>query len=884
MTGQRIVQACSKRWHCLQLLVLGISLLVRPARSEDILTSTSKQPGQGQDLPNGARIPYIRETSGEKLPALQPKTEIQPLDTVAQSPPPPPFEPKDILIPGKALPSAPLPPLEGKDHLPPGKAAEPAPALKPKERQPLEPVAPSAPSPLLAPQEAIRHGPVVSQFPGLFDQNPRHVRTGIPIDDNQNPSGIVVGVGGWGVRSTGSPLVPGQWQSTSSSPFWDIDGLRTDGTYTFNFWATGTDNDSTKAGLQFYGPNSKGFLDFTRFPHAQEHLRFDNMNDSAVIPGTGPGSGQPVIAQDLHAGDNYVMRVDQFEAQYKYNVWGQPNLDKIWVRAGINIWDQREFGSRQANDTVHCFMNQVASQQRSCHVLSQRQGIDWNTFEITPMLEARWGRVNLFYSHTLRAFSVNDQTVLGNYTDGGANILNGQFPYSVVPETLFNMDKVKLGIDVNERNRIYAYGYYSYIENATAAVSRTMGGVDVRWTNTSIKGLNLTTYFKNYNQSGERPLTLMTPDQIQGLTPAQQAAELAQIRNPIGFNRYTLGEKFNWLPGGGTGDSILSRLSFTGGYEFDYLIRSHENWYFPSLNNTPPLFQPAPTIGVLYQPNTTTNSLYVGVQVPWTEGLHTYARYKVKFIKDALVGYTALNGAVNSDLPDLQNIVEFGADWLPSSYFGVSANQTIDISSRLGGPQPVYGNSTILATTPGDVLNFAENAYCTSVVLWYRPTEKLTLSANSDYFSNQIKQNVIIGDDLSTSSSGAGASFVSFAPNTSPWSYGGTALEFGGGLTYQLNQKLRLNADYEITFGKDLVTSGNFQFASGAPIINTYIPLGSYSAVQNVMQQLKIGLTWKPRERMSMYLAYQLINFEDRADSNNSGNMSMILGGVNCRW
>jgi len=687
--------------------------------------------------------------------------------------------------------------------------------------------------------------------------------------------------------------VIGQWQSTFSSPFWDFDGLYTNGMRTFNYWATGPDDDSTRARLNYYGPKSQGFIDFNRFPHAEEHENFNNMNASAVIPGAGPGSGQPVIAQDLNMGQDYVIRVDQFEAKYKYNLVGQPNKDPSWIAAGINIWDQREFGDRQANNTVHCYTAQLSvtpGQQNSCHVLSQAQAIDWNTFEVTPNLQARFGKVNMEFSHTLRVFSANDQTILGTYTDGGANILGtnvapySQYPYAVVPQSLFNMEKVKLGIDVNDHNHVYGYGYYGDVENMDVGTSRRVGGVDMRWTNTAFNGLNFTTYFKNYDQGGIRVTHFTSLDQTAGLTATQQAAELAQIRYPIGFNDFTAGEKFNWRPWTGNSDSFLGRLSFTGGYEFDYLIRSNENWYFPSLANAAPNFTPGPNIGILYQPNTTTNSMNIGVQVPWTDSIHTYVRYKLKLINNDLVGYTALNGAVNSNLPDLLNIIEFGADWFPSLNFGASAHQSFDLSSRLGGPLPVYGNPAILATTPGDVLNFGENSYNTSLVIWYRPTDKLTLTANSDYFSNQIKQNIIIGDDLSTSSTGAGPTFVSFAPFTSPWTYAGTALEFGGSVVYRFNPNLRFTADYEITIGNDLITSGGFVFSAGAPVTQTFIPLNGFSTVRNIMQQARAGLDWKPRERMTMYLRYQFVAFTDLQDSSNSGYLNMVLGGMNFSW
>jgi hypothetical protein len=680
------------------------------------------------------------------------------------------------------------------------------------------------------------------------------------FEESPNPSGVTLGFGGWGVISRGNPWVIGQWQSTDSSPFWDVDGLWTNGTRTLNYSATGTDNESTRAKAQLYGPNSQGFVDFNRFPHAQEHQNFNNMAASALIPGTGPGSGQPVISQDLNKGENYVMRVDQFEAQYKHNLLGLPNKDDSWLTARVNIWDQREFGDRQSNNTVHCFTAQ-AGQQRSCHVLSTMQGIDWNTFEVTPTLEAKYGRVSIEYSHTLRAFSVSDQELIGQYTDGGANILSGNFPFAVVPESLFNMDKIKMSIELNDHNCIYAYGYFGTVENQDRDVTRDMGGVDLRWTNTAFKGLNLTGYFKNYNQSAERPATLL-PDETQGLSPG---AAQAGIRDPIGFNRYTMGEKFSWRPWAGHSDSLLGRLSITGGYEFDHLIRVNENW-------SEPLFPPsvAATTPILFQPNTDTHSFHIGLQTPWSEELHTYLRYKAAFIKDDLVGFRVTNGAVNSSLPDNRHLIEFGADWFPNQCYGGSLHQTIDLSSRRGGPLPVGApNPIIVGTVPGDILNFGENSYDTALVTWYRPTEALTLTANADYFSNWVKQAITIGDDYFL----PGDPLPLFSPLTSPWSYGGTAVEFGFGANYQVSRNVRLTADYDITIGKDIITN-----SGGFP------GLGAFSAVRNVTQEVRAGIDWKPRERVIVYLRYEFVNFDDRVDSSNSGSLNMFLVGMNLRW
>ena len=117
-----------------------------------------------------------------------------------------------------------------------------------------------------------------------------------------------------------------------------------------------------------------------------------------------------VVGDDLNVGQNYAIRVDQFESKFQTNL-----TDRI--KFGVNIWDQREFGDRQANSATHCFLVSTTTNltRKGCHTVSQSQSIDWNTFQVTPSLEFRGDRVNVQYSHTLRVFTANDQDITMDY-------------------------------------------------------------------------------------------------------------------------------------------------------------------------------------------------------------------------------------------------------------------------------------------------------------------------------------------------------------------------------------------------------------------------------------------------------------------------------------
>ena len=75
--------------------------------------------------------------------------------------------------------------------------------------------------------------------------------------------------GWWGVNTNGSKAMVGEWQGLeSSSPFFDVDGLTSDGWRTANFYVSGPESEATMAGLEFYnGPGLSFDMDYRRFLH-----------------------------------------------------------------------------------------------------------------------------------------------------------------------------------------------------------------------------------------------------------------------------------------------------------------------------------------------------------------------------------------------------------------------------------------------------------------------------------------------------------------------------------------------------------------------------------------------------------------------------------------
>ncbi len=75
--------------------------------------------------------------------------------------------------------------------------------------------------------------------------------------------------GWWAVGTNGSKAMVGEWQGLQeSSPFYDVDGLTSDGRRSANFWISGPESEANMAGLEFYnGPGLSFDLDYRRFIH-----------------------------------------------------------------------------------------------------------------------------------------------------------------------------------------------------------------------------------------------------------------------------------------------------------------------------------------------------------------------------------------------------------------------------------------------------------------------------------------------------------------------------------------------------------------------------------------------------------------------------------------
>jgi hypothetical protein len=702
------------------------------------------------------------------------------------------------------------------------------------------------------------------------------------LNCNPNPSSTVLRFGWWGVKLTGSPVKVGEYQDLESSPFWDVDGLQTDGYRTLNYFATGLDEEGTQAGLKFYGLRFQGDLGFQRFLRRTEHVPISNFDGdfSSITPSgvdfgpldtggglnTGPGVGggslapggqrsRPVTgggaipatpvpsahgptgfkAQDLNVGEDYAIRVEEFNADVATNL-----TDHVKFR--VEAWGMRKFGERQANAMTHCFQMQ-ASGARGCHVLSQEQQIDWVTTQVTPHLEGRFGPVTIEYSRPMRQFTQNDQWVTRSY-NGFPPIINGDYPYAVVPDSTTQIDKLKLGVDLTSHTHFYGFGYVGNTEDRFRDVSRTFGGYDLRLTDSTISGLTITGFGRGYSQKGEVP-TVLLQDETQFLTP-QQIQNV--IRHPIDYNRTAGGIDLRWRPN--FSEALFHRLAFTAGYEYDQLQRDYVSYLQSSY----------PTFGFT-QPNTITNAFHVGVRQPWSGKVDSFANYKLLFNNNPLYGFSGASGVVNTALPSQQHIVEFGGGWHPTATFGISGREEIDLGHQ----------SADKSIVPGNLIRFSEQNYSSTATVWWAPTSAITVTGSAAFMSNWIYQNITLGDDFIAPGTNQMDNSL-LPPITRRWNYGGTANVFTVRTSYRLTDDWLLTGGYEYVRGNDWFGSRGFA--------DLWPDLPLYSSVLVVTQKVSAGIDWKPTDLLSVYFRYIYYNFDDKTATYNSGTAHMFLGGL----
>ena len=757
----------------------------------------------------------------------------------------------------------------------PALAQEQAPSVAARPRAFLDAPVPESPVPEAPPNPALAlkqytegknvfpsTGPIWSSLPTLSDL--------------WEPADTSLSLGAWSTRNTGSIIKTGEYQGMTSSPFWAIDGLYSTGYRTLGVYGNQTDNDTYQAGIHYFQPYFVTDFDYQQFIHRLEHVSLDNFTPSNPITDkTNFPPNSTALGKDDHLGQEYAIRVEELRSTTAWNI-----NDNLRVR--VDFWQMRKFGERQENATAHCFVASAGG-SKNCHILSQSQHIDWTTNEVTPRLEARFGPVTLEYSRPMRQFLQDDQMVFRDYNNGSltkpsfpGGMIWGTFPYAIVPQTLTQIDQLKGSVDLGPTRQFYAFGYVGNTNNQDRDVHRDFNGADVRLTDWTIPRTSVTLYAKTYNQTGSRPPTLNFAE-TQAFTFAQADAE---IRSPLEYHRYTTGIKGSWRPEIRAG--LFNDLTFTAGYEYDYLDRANAIWQTPPLSS-PGIPAGSQEVGVFNQQNTATHTLFVGARKPWGSYFDTFIRYKVHFVDNVLFGFRELSDVLNSSLPQQQHIVEFGGGWYPASNFSITLDQNIEVGRTR------FDHSDV---TTGNVVDFHEQAYATTLTILYAPTPKLALVASVSVYSDWINQNVFLGDDYLDPEQPVPPKNTQMPLAIQPTYYAGRSELFNFNMNYRLTDNTRLVLGYQFVHGSNQFNmSANPSFAF-PPSTSTSEPAGplsfadlaSFSPIRIDTNKVIAGINWRIRPRTTFGVFYNFFSYFDETNRANTGTAHQVNANLSCIW
>ena len=149
-----------------------------------------------------------------------------------------------------------------------------------------------------------------------------------------------------------------------------------------------------------------------------------NQTTPPAFTGNPSGYDPTIVKQDLGAGQDYALRVQEFKSTFKVP------MDDGNVKVRVDVWGLEKDGTRQVNAVAMCF-TQTATLPPDhppvntftgsrCHVLSQPQYIDWTTREVKPVIEAHLGdNFVLEYSRPMRSFTADDSTTSRYYVSTG---------------------------------------------------------------------------------------------------------------------------------------------------------------------------------------------------------------------------------------------------------------------------------------------------------------------------------------------------------------------------------------------------------------------------------------------------------------------------------
>ncbi len=742
----------------------------------------------------------------------------------------------------------------------------------------------------------------------------------------------------------GSPTKVGYYQNLSSSPFWNGDAIWSNGERTIDFSATGSDDETSDGRLHYFGSHLEADLGYERFQQQLDVHNFAGFNYNGVNNSVGPGYAQGTgtlgsgpgdpqnpgsiilySQNNLSPGQDYAMRVQEYKANFKGNL--TENLK--WR---VNVFGIDKEGERQVSEFTHCsaaagngsnlpaalplggvnYVGGVATPKASasnptagvpaadgnltsqCHVTTQAQHIDWQTTEVTPSLELKMGcDTYLEYSHTVRAFTANDDMVTYNYDASSSFSMNPTAVtaatstastaaarqtainnltagYGIVPDSQTQIDRLKFSSKIGADTDVYLLGYGGYNEDMLRDTYRDFSGADLRITNKSIDNLAITTYGKFYSENTTSPLSPLSPTPTTANTQASNFYQEPGLGSGPQIDRQVAAFGINdrWRPFADDWGTLASKLSIVSGWEYSSLKRSGDSYSLTAL----PAGTNAQFISnsVFTQPDSDKNTFTVGAEEKWSETFNTFLRYKFIGTTYPLYGVMTQVGqvaaALNSNLPTQENRVELGCTWTPTDELMVNATLYVE-NAMSDAPYVAWTSNSVPFT----------------VSAWWAPTQQWSFSAGAAEMDSWINQNTTLSNLNATP--GATVSV--------PWQYTGVADVFNLGTRFQATEKLSFNGELEWVRGMDesgAIVNPNNQVSGTPPAWKPYgnppyatYDIGQYSLVKMQSFRMGIGADYLIRPRVTTYVRYNYYDYQDESGIT-SGTASMILGGMSATF
>jgi hypothetical protein len=724
-------------------------------------------------------------------------------------------------------------------------------------------------------------------------------------DDSDPVQDFIARVGAWAVHSTGSPTEIGQYQDVrQSSPFFDIDGIKSDGDRTLDISLVGTDNEANDARVNYYGPKLEAKVDYERYLDQLYQDSYAGWASISTATSAANSKTFNVASRDnLNPTQDYAIRVQEWKADFKGNL--TDNLK--WY---VNTFGLEKDGYRQANAVSHCFpagtpgasyggitYAGTTGNTAQCHAVSQAQHIDWQTTEVEPGLELRVGELTVNYSHMIRDFRAGDSMALSLYNTNSSGFQPPTYTAApggnpkgftvagnnIVPNTLTQMDRLKAHADVGCKTDIYAMGYAGDTTDDLNGMDRHYDGGDLRITNRSIENLTVTGYGRAYGEHTnlQQNPSLSSADPSLAYFYQQPAVPVysgtlssaAQTVPPvIDRDREAVGASTRWLPFGDDCNWVRRHFAVTGGYEYGtehYQATPGGPGYPNSLTYAVAY---APSNSTFVQPDTIKNTFSIGLEEKWSDNFQTYIRFKNIETKYPFIGVTPAvayseGAALNTCLPTVENRVELGGTYTVCDAFMLNATIFLETASNNGiyaGP-----NSN----------HFDSNSFPFVLSAWWSPTPQWSFNAGfaemDSWIDQQVVQSVLGGNPPT--------------PYFIPATFNNRSDLFDLGTRYAWTSRLSTCATVEYVHSSN-DTSIPVPYTGGA------YDVGQYSLVASDTVRFTLGVDYLLRPGFTTFARYNFYNFEDfnpvpttgptsgATSTNATGQTNMFLVGASAKF